>query len=127
MKKRAKNNSKNKIYESVKGLTEVLSEAGLYNEEEISTEGELKEIKATIKIHSWIIIGVFVVVAVAFLGFVFDAIYFHITNNEAYRSSNGQYGELQKSINEYTILNYEKLNEIKKEVNSLKIKNTHLK
>lgn len=75
-------NPENKIYKSVKGLTEALSQAGLYREEEVSTPDEIKHIKSTIKIHSWVIIGVFIVVFIAFIGFIFDALYFHINNSK---------------------------------------------
>ena len=74
-------NPSNKIYNSIKGLTEALGQAGLYKEEEVKTPDEIKGLKAKVTIHSWILIGVAIVVVVAFAGFVIDAIYFHITNN----------------------------------------------
>lgn len=81
-------NSKNKIYENISGLTETLSQLGLYKEQKVSTEDEIKSLKSILKVHSGIMISVFILVVIAFMGFVIDAIYFHITNNKYFENAN---------------------------------------
>lgn len=96
--------SRNKIYESIKGLTEALSQAGLYKEQEVSTEDEIKKLKFTLKVHSGIMISVFIVVVLAFVGFVFDALYFHITNNKYFENVNDCRQNIDKIDSEFQLL-----------------------
>lgn len=105
------NNPKNQIYKSVKGLTEALSQAGLYREEEASTPDEIKSLKSTVKVHSWILIGAFIIIFIAFIGFIFDAIYFHINNSKYFE-------------NVYELKNYQKqeIDNVKNDVDILKNK-----
>ena len=77
---------KDKIYESIKGLTEALGQAGLYKEEVVVTPDEIKELKSTIKIHSFILVSFFVAAVLALVGFVIDAVYFHITNSRYFEN-----------------------------------------
>jgi hypothetical protein len=79
---------KSKIYESIKGLTEALGQAGLYKEEKVDTAEEISSLKSTVKVHSFILVSFFVVAIIAFIGFVIDALYFHVTNNRYFENVN---------------------------------------
>lgn len=81
-----KKEPKAKVYKNIKGLTEALSQLGFFQEKETSTEEEVKELRSTVKVHSWLIIGVLIIVGIAFIAFIVDTLIFHINNNKYFEN-----------------------------------------
>lgn len=97
-----------KILEYIQDTSKTSPSSDFYSEEEAATRKDLEKIESKVKIHSWIIVGSFVAILVAFCGFVFSTICFHINANEYFRDIY----ELDKSFNQFENQNYIKSREI---------------
>lgn len=80
------NKSDSTPYEILQEFYKTLSDAGYEKSEEIDPNKEIPKINRKLNFFNNVLIAVILVLGLAFLGFVVDAIYFHISNNNHYEN-----------------------------------------
>lgn len=80
--------STDKIYKIVEEFTKSLADSGfsINPPEKIDPIKEIPGINKRLNLFNNVLIGIVAVLGVAFIGFVIDAVYFHITNNKYFEN-----------------------------------------
>lgn len=97
----------NDLYKIVDEFRRSSAESGFKEPEIVDPNIEIPKINKKLKFFNNVLIGIISILGIAFIGFIIDAIYFHVTNNE--------YSEKQVDINN-------SFNEIKNQNNSIELK-----